>query len=78
MNKVENILDVDGLHIRSEILRAVVLQFAHKFYRGILLLHVYAQKRIRLVVFEKDVVSRRVFFDEIVFGKERVHFACAR
>ena len=61
--KVENILDVDGLHIRSEISCSVVSQFAHKRYRGIILAHIDTQKRIRLVVFEQNVVFGRMFLD---------------
>ena len=69
MNEVEYVTYIDGLHVRSEILCSVVFELAHKLDCRIWLAHVDAQKRICLVVFKKYVVSRRMLFDEVVFGQ---------
>ena len=75
VNEVGYVAHVHGLHIGAEILRAVVSQFAHQPHGGKILAHIYAQERIRLVVFEEYVVLGGMLFDEVVFRDQRVHFA---
>ena len=77
MNKFKNILDIHGLHIRAEIFRAVVFEFTNEVDRRIRLFHIYTQERIRLVVFEENIVSRLMLFYEIILRHKRVDFARA-
>ncbi len=75
-DKLEDIFACYALHIRSKIFCAVILEFAYDFNFGEILLDIDFDKRIRLVVFEKNVVRRLMLFDKIVFKHKRFDFVC--
>ena len=77
VDEVGDVADVDGLHVRPEILRAVAFQPPHQADGGEILVHVHAQEGIGLVVLQQDVILGRVLLDEVVLGDESVHLARA-
>ena len=67
----QNVAHPHAAHIRTEIF-ASLFQFARNGKRGKLFGDRDFDIGIRFIVFEEDIVFRLVFFDEVVFKRERV------
>ena len=67
LDKLGDVLAGNALHIRAEVLGAVVFKFSHYLDFGKVLFEIDFDKRIGFVVLEQNIVGRHVLFDEIVF-----------
>ena len=76
-DKFQNIFRVHADHIRSEIFAAVVDKFPYDLHRREFFFDVNLDERILFVVFQQNIVLRRVLFDKIVFQNERFFFGRA-